>query len=157
MKTEEMKARLEELTQRYKDIGAKLGYDLHDSNHLDCLWYGGGVAWIDFPDGWQLIVEANGDIRIDCEVDGKEVYFVDKVNGGSAYYELGRDFDDSDVDKFVYGNNNWFEVNAISPDGEFIDLFGADNVLDDNILDALEDLTCYHDWVVTEYKIRNHD
>lgn len=157
MKIEEMKARLEELVQKYKDIGAKLEYDLHDPNHLDCLWYGGGVAWIKFPDGWELVVEANGEIRIDCEVDGKEVYFVDKVNLGSAYEELGRDFDDSDVDKFVYGNNNWFEVNAISPDGEFIDLFNADNVLDDNILDALEDLTQYHDWAVTEYKIRNHN
>lgn len=152
-----MTERLGELVQRYKDIGAELEYALHDPNHLDCLWYGGEVAWLHFPNGWKLIVEANGEIRIDCEVDGKEVCFVDKNNSGSAYEELGKDFDDSDIDKFVYGNNNWFEVNAISPNGEFIDLFNADNVLGDNILDALEDLTRYYDWAVTEDKIRNHD
>ena len=46
-----------------------------------------------------------------------------------------------------FENNNWFEVDLISPNGEWIDLFCADNILDDNLLDCLMDISYYFEYV----------
>ena len=46
-----------------------------------------------------------------------------------------------------FENNNWFEVDLVSPNGEWIDLCSADNVLDDNLLDCLMNISYYFEYV----------
>lgn len=119
-----------------------------DKRHLNCIWYGGEIAHIKFNDGWFLTFGAYGDIKIYGAVKGAGFYVKDTCNSGSVYCELGSIIDDSSLASleqnpnpynFIeFENNNWFEVNAISPNGKFIDLSITDNVLEDNFFDSFD-------------------
>jgi len=137
-----------------------------DKDHLDPVWYGGRVGYIKFSDGWTVVVEAIGDIRLHGFVNGEEIDVVDKNNGGRVYDELGDVLNDASLDRLLvsednggdfleYGNNNWFEFDVVSPDGQFIDCFNCDNVLDDNLLSCFEDAGEYSkivEWAKSELR-----
>ena len=143
--------------------------DIIDKDHLNCLWYGGEIGRIVYPDGWALAIGVYGDVRVNGIVDGSEVECKDKCNGGSAYWDIARatengvdderlqklcdafydtiaEADDPDniewekIDHLDFEDNNWVEVDAIAPNGEWVDLCDCDNVLDDNILDPFLDI-----------------
>lgn len=136
--------------------GAKIKImDLIDQNHLNCLWYGKTVGYIEI-DNWIVSIEANGDVRIQGKFEGEEFDIVDKNDGGRVYQELGNKIDDTALERLIgnpepdnfieFGNNNWFEFNVITPDGIFIDCFDYDNVLDsDNLLECFDNIDYYID------------
>ena len=119
------------------------------------------------------MISAIGDIRLNGILDnGEEISFKDKCNGGSAYKELaltyglddaslnhyiGSDTENPAVGYLAYENNNWLEFDLITPDKKFIDLgMLADNVLEDNVLDAFQPLSFYTRFVDT-YIARAND
>ena len=139
--------------------GVKIELHPHDESHLDCTWYGGEVGRITYPDGWALVIEARGDIRLRGHLDGYgKVDLKDKNNGGEVWNELGRVMDDDllyealendeDSQNYLYfSNNNWFELNAVAPSGVIVDLFNCDNILDDNLLECFEHIEVYEEYL----------
>ena len=148
----EFDKRLADIKKSEKTFDVKITTHIYDKDQLDCSWYGGTVATIKRNDGWEIIISAIGDIRLNGRVDGEEFEFVDKNNSGKLYCELYwiddenlrslLDKDESESEDYLeFGNNNWFEFDFRTPNGEFIDLGGVfcDNVIDDNILDNLNE------------------
>lgn len=135
--------------------------DIIDKDHLNCTWYGGEVGRIIGYKGYTIVIGAYGDIRLTGRVNGEYVDIKDKSNGGSVYNELGSKLDDAglagclnnamtgedDENMLEFDNNNWFEVDLIGPDGKWIDLCGADNVLDDDLLGYFKDVEEYFQYV----------
>lgn len=142
---EQYEARIAKIMEQEKELGVKIELHPIDKDHLDCIWYSGEVGRITREDGWAVVLEAHGEIRLYGTVNGEEFYFVDK-SGGNAYKDLPIADDDTlhkleEAGAIVYENNNWFEFDVIGPDGSFYDCYGPfDNVVDDNILDFFEDL-----------------
>lgn len=141
-----------------KTYGVEIEVFVHDERHLNCLWYGGEVATIKYK-GYTVTIEARGDIRLYGQYQNKDIEFVDKHDGGEAYWELGSLIDDktleillnadpdTDNDYLVCENNNWFEFDLISPDGKFIDCSCYDNILSDNLFDFIDDIPYFVDVV----------
>ena len=145
----EFDRRMASIKAQEAELGVKIEItDLHDKDHLRCDWYGGVVGTITFPDEWKVLIEARGDIRLYGVVDGEEINIKDKSNGGRVYDELKDKLDDASLKKLLssdgenflqYDNNNWFEFNVESPDGQFHDMgMWTDNVLDDDLLACFE-------------------
>ena len=98
-------------------------------------------------------------------INSEPIDIKDKSNSGSVYREIGDKVDDKrlhklfesdkEYDYLEYSNNNWFEVDLISPDGEWIDLCYADNVLDDDLLDCFLDIETYLEYVEDVIKNQN--
>lgn len=157
MSQEQYELTLSKIMSQEKTYGVKINItDIIDKDHLDCTWYGGEVATVLYK-GYIITIGAYGDIRLGGIINGSEVYIKDKNNGGAVYQELGRKLNDDQLHSLLNGgdennylcfeNNNWFEVDLISPDGEWIDLCYADNILDDNLLDCLKDVSVYFEYV----------
>lgn len=150
--------KLKEIFKQEEKYGVKIEIDgLIDKDHLNCLWYGGRVGSIEYK-GYKIVIGAYGDIRISGKIYGVDIDFKDKSNSGAAWPDIGIEYDidddklysliDGDENNFLsFENNNWFEVDLISPDGEWIDLCGADNVLDDDLLDCFADVSEYFEYV----------
>lgn len=152
----------ESLHQQEEKFGVEIFLDredIRDEKHLNCLWYGGEIGKIKYRD-YEIVISAYGDVCLGGIIDGKEVHFVSKLNDGTAFSELGNMFDDESVEKLIYSHDsnnylvyedkNWFEVDLIGPNGTWIDLSYADNVLDDNILKCFEDVSEYFEYVDME-------
>ena len=157
MTQKEYELALSKIMSQEKTYGVKIHIsDIIDKDHLDCTWYGGEVATIQY-EGYIITIGAYGDIRLSGTINGEEIYINDKNNGGEVYNELGRKLNDETLDELLesedennylcFQNNNWFEVDLISPNGEWIDLCSADNVLDDNLLDCLMNISYYFEYV----------
>lgn len=150
--------KLKEIFKQEEKYGVKIEIDgLIDKDHLNCLWYGGQVGSIEYK-GYKIVIGAYGDIRISGKIYGVDIDFKDKSNSGAAWPDIGIEYniDDDKLYSLISGNgkdflsfenNNWFEVDLISPDGEWIDLCGADNVLDDDLLDCFTDVSEYFEYV----------
>ena len=152
----------ESLHQQEEKLGVEIFLDkedIRDEKHLNCLWYGGEIGKIKYRD-YEIVISAYGDICLGGIIDGKEVHFVSKLNDGAAFSELGKMLDDESLETLinsddsnnylVYENNNWFEVDLIGPNGTWIDLSHADNVLSNNILECFEDVSEYFEYVDME-------
>lgn len=158
MTQEEFNNKLAEIKQQEEKYGVEIHItDLIDKDHLDCTWYGGEVGTIKY-NGYVITIGAYGDVRLFGQIDGREVDIKDKNNAGRIYKELGSQLDDAKLyallngdrkkeDYLVFDNNNWFEVDLISPDGRWIDLCCADNVLSDNLLDCFSDVDTYFEYI----------
>lgn len=157
MTQKEYELALSKIMSQEKTYGVKIHIsDIIDKDHLDCTWYGGEVATIQY-EGYIITIGAYGDIRLGGVINGEEIYVNDKNNGGEVYHELGRKLNDDQLYSLLHSedennylcfeNNNWFEVDLISPSDEWIDLCFADNVLDDNLLDCLMDISSYFEYV----------
>ena len=139
-----------------------------DDKHQNHLWYGGDVGTITTEDGYKLVISASGDVIMDGIINGDDFYVKDKNNAGWLYNEIGSKIDDDELKDLISSNyeddknnyiditnNNWFEVNLITPDGEFVDLSFMDNVLDDDyLLNCFTEISCYLD-MLKEYKSNN--
>lgn len=153
----EYEKKLKGIKLQEDELGVKINIvDIIDKDHLDCTWYGGELGVIEYK-GYKIVIGAYGDIRLDGYINGSYVHIKDKNNNGNVYSELGHVLDDdglyrlldSDEDKnrLEFEDNNWFEVDLISPDGDWIDLCGSDNVLDGNLLDCFSSVKDYFDYV----------
>ena len=157
---EEFEAKLAEIKLQEQKYGVKIDFDTShcvDRKHLDCIWYGGQVGSIEYH-GYKIVIGSYGDIRISGIVDGRDFFYKDKDNDGYASNEFGDRIDDErlynlfdeesrDGDYLEWIDNNWFEVDLYDPDGNWIDLCGADNVLDNNILDCFSGVSEYFEYV----------
>ena len=126
---------------------------LIDDQHLHCVFYGGDIGSIKLPNGWSIVISANGDIDLTAELeDGTEISYENKRNDGAKDSDFLekikndqhlKELDDAGAIDWV--NNNWLEVNYIDPKGRFVDLsITSDNILqNDNVLEAF-----YHDSIV---------
>lgn len=157
MNKRDFEAKLERIKAQEKKYGVTINItDLIDKDHLDCLWYGGQVGSIKYED-YLIVIGAYGDVRLHGRINGEEVDVVDKYCTGGAYRELGSRLTDDDLNELLYSedednyleyeNNNWFEVDLISPDGEWVDLCDNFNVLDGDLLDCFCDVQIYFDYV----------
>lgn len=175
MTQQQFEQRLKEIKEQEQKFGVEIEItDIIDKDHLDCVWYGGEVGKIKYK-GYTIVISAYGDVRIYGKIKGIDVSVVDKGNYGRAYQDLAVEFgvDDEIFYELVEGypdsfkgdennyleldDNNWFEVDLISPEGEWIDLCGADNVLENNLLDCFSDVDDYFEYVDYEIKERSED
>lgn len=164
MTQEEFDRKLKEVKAQEDKFGVEIEItDIIDKDHLDCTWYGGEVGTIEYK-GYIITIGAYGDIRLGGLINGTEVYVKDKRNGGAAYEELGCELTDDDLHRLLnsddennyltFENSNWFEVDLISPEGDFIDLCYADNVLENNLLECFSSVEDYFEYVDDEIKRR---
>lgn len=133
--------------------------EFRDESHLDCLWYGGEVARIEYRN-YKIVIGAYGDIECEGRINGKEIYFKDRNNSGSAFSEIGAIVNDNKLHELLESNDpdnylrlkegNWFEVDLINPKGKWIDLCGKDNVLENDLIDNLSDVSEYFQFVENE-------
>jgi len=73
------------------------------------------IAEINYK-GWKIFAYPDGDIRITDKKTDQEIYNRD----ASDYWNLTDKILGSD--RFEWENNNWFEISATNPKGEFVDL-----------------------------------
>lgn len=123
----------------------------YSANKLNCLWHGGNIAYIKFSDGLMIDIFANGDVIATLfDKDGEEIaHSKDKSNIG-AFEDNMRSYIDTDRQlenaiksgRLVLSNNNWIEFDGLIEENcvkHIIDLYMyVDNLLDDNILTAIE-------------------
>ena len=159
MKKREYKRRIKAIKAQEKELGVKIFMDLRDKDHLDCTWYGGEIGTITFPDGWMILIEAQGEICLNGQIARYgEVDVTDKRNAGGVFRQLGSYLDDDSLryllysgtaeQYLVFGNNNWLVANVVSPDGQFFDMSSyTDNILDDCVLDAFENAEHYLEYI----------
>lgn len=162
---EEYEAKLADIKKQEETLGVEISMTTpHDKDHLDSFWYGGEVGTIRFPEtGSVVVISANGDIDIFAHINGEDLEFRDKNNGGTAFKELGNILDDcslidpppserlstceDDGSYIIWDNNNWFEANVITADGTFIDMSLTDNILEGDLLDCFLDAEEYKELV----------
>ena len=172
MTQQEFEKRIKKIKEQEQKYNVKIEIvNMIDKDHLDCIWYGGEVGRIIYKN-YSIVILAAGEIRLSGKINGEEVRFVDKNNYGRLYEDLAIDYNIDDekfyalldgyLDSFKgdennyleFGNNNWFEFDLISPEGEWIDLCDADNVLENNLLDCFEGIEWYLEYVEEEIKER---
>lgn len=133
---------------------------------LNCLWHGGEVATIKVTDSMSIELNAYGDVCATLlDKKGNELARVkDKRNTGSFLCEMAPYLkNDRALKRALYRNrlildhNNWIEydgrVRTEQPDkmNVFVDLgIVCDNVLDDDILSAIEEALDSHKTIVEE-------
>lgn len=120
--------------------------DILDKEHLNCLWYGGSVCTFSYK-GYNLSIDAIGEIQLNGFLNGQQINIVDKNSCGSVYDEIGTFLSDKELvealsrtsgDYLWRGDGNWFEYNVFAPDGTMLELYN-DNILSDNLIDAVKE------------------
>ena len=153
MRESTYKKKCEALFKKAKDKGVELIFNpkSYSPKKLNCLWHGGNIAYIKFADGLMIDIFANGDVIATLfDKDGEEVArSKDKCNVG-AFEDNMRSYINTDKQlekaiksgRLVLSNNNWIEYDGIIEENgvkHIIDLYMyVDNLLDDNILIAIE-------------------
>ena len=153
MKKQEYLDKCNVLFKKAKDKGVELIFNpkSYSPKKLNCLWHGGNIAYIKFADGLMIDIFANGDVIATLfDKDGEEVVrSKDKCNVG-AFEDNMRSYINTDKQlekaiksgRLVLSNNNWIEYDGIIEENgvkHIIDLYMyVDNLLDDNILIAIE-------------------
>lgn len=144
------------LFRKAKELGLELTFYPEYFNHrrLNCLWYGGYLATIKVTETFAVELNIYGDVRaLLTDKHGNELASaIDKNNGGAfseymlPYIKTDRQLKDVlESGKLTLGNNNWIEYDGViersdaDSVGAFIDLgIICDNILDDDILSAIE-------------------
>lgn len=144
------------LFRKAKKIGVELSFYPENFNHrrLNCLWYGGELATIKVSETFVIELNVYGDVYAYL-FDGNDDVLArvkDKNNMGVfgdemlPYIKTDKQLQKAiDSGKLELDHNNWIEYdgvikkNANDERGTFIDLgMICDNILDDNILTAIE-------------------
>lgn len=152
MRESTYKKKCETLFERAKRKGVKLNFNPENfsPDRLDCLWYGGEIATIEFDDGLIIQVYANGEVgaRLYDKAGNELARSKDKSNRG-AFEDNMRDYLTSDrqlfkemkEERLILDSNNWIEYDGfIKENGKkvLVDLYEYfDNILDGNILVAI--------------------
>lgn len=92
--------------------------------HNDSFWYDGEIAKVTKPNGTELCLIAEGDIRIH-DKNGEIVFDCKERNEGikgglnndEDLQKIGNNYDDD----YCWENNNWFEVIFKKKDEDFFD------------------------------------
>lgn len=166
MNSNSYNSKCKRLVQKAQKKGVELSFasEKFDRNRLDCLWYGGHVASVKVSDSLSVEIEINGDVYaslLDADFLTEMAEVRDKGNTGRFYKEMAPFIkDDKQLHKLIrsgrldLGYNNWVEHNGeVKRDGKTysIDLgMETDNVLDDNILLAIEQVIDNIDTVAEE-------
>ena len=153
MRESTYKKKCEALFKKAKDKGVELIFSpkSYSPKKLNCLWHGGNIAYIKFADGLMIDIFANGDVIATLfDKNGEEIArSKDKSNIG-AFEDNMRSYIDTDRQlenaiksgRLVLSNNNWIEFDGLIEENgvkHIIDLYMyVDNLLDDNILTAIE-------------------
>ena len=116
--------------------------------HNDSFWYEGEIATLMKPNGTKLILIACGDIRI-VDKEGL-VYDGFKERNNGFDFELTDDSCLKNIDdkKYIWDNNNWFEVLFIEKGDDYMRGLHEFNAYDvaDTYDDGIELLkVCYND------------
>lgn len=143
----------QEIQHKAEELGVTVNFnrnDIIDFQHLDCTWYYNHscVASITKEVNgrqYELLLVPSGEINLYGCIDGKEVEFKNEtVNDLINEY----DFDDNKLEQFSnsndennyleWDNNNWI-AGEVAVNNEICNTF--DEILDDNILDNMNDLS----------------
>ena len=131
------------------------------------MWYGGNIAKIKVSEELTVTIDANGAVivRLLDEYGEELVYSKDESNHGAfednmlPYLKTDKQLHKAIEDgKLVFINNNWIEYGGYILDEEtgkkqFIDLgMITDNVVDDDILEAINQVLDSLEQVVLEIK-----
>lgn len=143
---------------------AKLGVDIDlkpsdiiDAEHLNCLWYGGTIGSMCYK-GYEIFIKVCGDVNFSVlDENGSDVLFAYKNKNNTGVMESDDVFQfiDNDLEletldnegRIVWENNNWVEFFVFDPSGNVVELFGLDTVLEDNVLEAFEDVGYYKELI----------
>lgn len=144
------------LFKKAREIGVELRFYPEYFNHkrLNCLWYGGELATIKvsekltveldiYGDVYACLFDRNGDVLVRVKDKNNMGVFGDEM---LPYLKTDKQLRKAiDSGKLEFDYNNWIEYdgvirkNTADERGTFIDLgVICDNILDDNILTAIE-------------------
>ena len=175
MKKREYEAKCKELFAKAEKFGVKLEFDpsTFDPERLNCLWYGGWYASVVISPKLSISIGIYGDVRAWLfDRKGEQLAYVkDKGNNGRFYDDMHYYIkDDKQLEKMLkkgrltLDNNNWVEYGGvIYPESEnkgglTIDLgMRTDNILDDNVLEAIDQVLDDLVNIVTEIKFYTPD
>ncbi len=175
MKKQQYDAKCKELFAKAEKYGVKLEFDpsTFDPQRLNCLWYGGWYASVIITPKLTISIGIYGDVRAWLfDKKGEQLAYVkDKGNNGRFYDDMHQFIkDDKQLQKMLQkgrltlDNNNWVEYGGvIYPESEnkgglTIDLgMRTDNILDDNVLEAIDQVLDDLVNIVTEIKYYTPD
>lgn len=144
------------LFKKAKELGLELIFnsEMFDHRRLDCLWYGGELATIKVLPTFKIELNIYGDVRAELtDKDGRVIESVRDKNNSGAFSEYMQPYLKTDKQlhaalesgRLTLENNNWIEYDGVAKENEtdvtgvFIDLgMICDNILDDDILSAIE-------------------
>lgn len=150
------KKKCDALFAKAKHLGLELDFapELYDCQRLDCIWYGGVLAYIKVSETFGIQLQVEGDVRAYLnDKNGDTIASVKDRNNWGGFSNEMVPFLKSDKQLFAaikrerleLVENNWIEYDGIiknnPADGKetFIDLgMICDNLLDNNILMAIE-------------------
>jgi hypothetical protein len=113
------------------DVNFKI-YHKKKQYRTDPFFYEHGlkIAEITYKD-WKIFACPDGDIRIINKLNGEEITNHKCRSSVSDYWDR---LDDKLLrERFEWENNNWFEISATTPEGDFVDLMIAEHSYDDAI------------------------
>lgn len=157
---------LKRIREHAAELGGKIDIDPIDEEHLNCLWYGGEVASVDFEGyRYSVVIKAIGNVLLEGYVNGTEVYVHDRHNKGdfSKYRALFNDRTLSEVlvdltppenispksNAIYIRSRNRYEFSLIDREtGRHADLCEYDSVLDNDLLESLDHLERFKDFVI---------
>lgn len=152
-------AKIALLKKNAKKLGAEVKIDenIYDNDHLNCFWYGGYIGSVVYKD-YMIDIEVLGEVRLTVlDEDGNEICeYVNKNNSGvnrfdEVYSVIKGDEHLKELNEkglLYWGNNNWVEFFLRDKEGE--DTGMVFDVLDDDILEAFEDIDDYIE-IIEEY------
>lgn len=156
MNKQEYETKCKMLFEKAKAKGVELFFSPEKFDHkkLACLWYGGHLASVKVSDELSIVIEIKGDVYatlLDNDFLTEIAEVRDKGNCGRFLKKMAPFIKDDEQLSYLieYGRleiryNNWIEYDGeITLDGEprFVDLMLlTDNVLDDNILGAIDEV-----------------
>ena len=129
--------------------------DIIDMEHLDCFWYGGPLATIEYR-GEKINFDIHGEVRLSIldETFDQEIYrYINKNNSGAysdaelrGYIKNDAQLQEMDNSgRLAWHNNNWIEFFAEVNGEELNDVVG-----ENNILEAFKDIKPYIDMIDEE-------
>lgn len=166
----EYKKRCDALFQKAKMLRLELLFEPNDFNpqRLNCLWYGGKIAEVKVYDKLSIEISVWGDVYADLfDRNGRHIAHVkDKGNMAVFAREMEPHLkNDAELAKAVTRGrlriecNNWIEYNGLIREKscqsgqKLIDLgIICDNLLDDNILIAIDEVLESYQNIVSEIR-----
>ena len=130
-----------------------------DDDHLDCVWYGGYIGGFEYK-GYKLAIEVHGEVKIYGIVNGEDFEYVNRLNTGAmnmaasdhlriAFSSDAELYEAIENESIEYYSNNWIEAFVQYPTGEWSEGVVVDDT--DNVLDACGEVSCWIDWLKTEF------
>jgi len=105
-------------------------YHKKKPNRTDPFFYDQGIKIAEFTyKDWKIYACPDGEIRIIDKLEQSEIRNADVPE----YWDSLTDKELRDCNRFTWENNNWFEISATTPSGDFVDLGIAEHDYDSAI------------------------